>query len=1044
MTTPPFHRLPYWRKLAALASCWLAAVLTTHAQPAAPGSVQGRVYNPATKAYVGNAEVRLEGTNQVTYTESDGTFQFNNVAAGPATVAVAFTGYTTAKDAFTVTAGQPAVREITLVSTDSAPPTTKNGIVQMQAFTVDSEREGNSKAIMEQRRSMNIGNSVSADIFGDVTDGNVGEFLKYLPGVDIDYVESQARGPTLGGMESQYVGVSFDGVRTASADANRGGGDASRATSFEGFSINAIESIDVNFTRTAEADADTPGGTINMRTRRAFDSRGRRIDYNFGVNFNDEEFHLKRTWGNRESKETKFKPNYSLGYSEAFLNNRLGILASASRASSYSEQYQMANGYSRAATATDPRPLVVRTIAFKDGPLTVLKESATVTVDYKVSPRLSLSLTGIYTYADSEFWNRTLTFTAANDNANVNNGRPSILGSLTDLTANRAGTANSANVAMANGPGDKLTYTRTYSPKFEYKHQNWLIDGVASNSRSVNNYDGLERGFAGGDALSLPSGWSATRPSAESYEWTIRQTSGPDWFNLGNWTGGTRLTNIDRTWITDIWSGALNARWTPSFLQKFPTVVKFGTKWTEESRDNRTNDAMSVWRYIGSGGDVVTYNAAGTPAATSVGSSWANLGFVALQPFDLGTSNALNLYNQAGVRGEIPRVNANQVADLFRSNPAQFANIGTPANYATTLVSTRDVRQTVSAGYGQIQTRVTGKFTVVGGLRWERTQNEFNELNPRQRDEVVAAGHPVDANGRATTFAGLDYQFRSQPQVKRASEYDNLFPNVSLKYNLLSNFDFQAGYTKAIGRPPIDNLTGVWNVVENAEGTVRRVDAPNGSLLPEEIERYDARLAYYFGGQSPGQATVTATQVNTGNLRETFDYTAQEFGVDDPEFEDYTFRSTRNSAALRRNYNLAVAYQQKLGFLPKPFNGTSFNVSYNRSYMTARRNGLAPHRISSRLSYTYQKFSGNVGMVWIDDRPDGIYGRYRRELTQFDLSLGWAFNPRYRLYVQARNLTGRPDIWMESPAGVTEGKDAAIRIMQEYGGNWVFGIAGRF
>ena len=69
---------------------------------------------------------------------------------------------------------------------------------------------------------MNIGNSVSADIFGDVTDGNVGEFLKYLPGVDIDYVESQARGPTLGGMESQYVGVSYDGVRTASADANRG------------------------------------------------------------------------------------------------------------------------------------------------------------------------------------------------------------------------------------------------------------------------------------------------------------------------------------------------------------------------------------------------------------------------------------------------------------------------------------------------------------------------------------------------------------------------------------------------------------------------------------------------------------------------------------------------------------------------------------------------------------------------------------------------------------------------------------------------------
>jgi iron complex outermembrane recepter protein len=253
-----FRLLLHLPQFYVLAGLMLATILSASAQSGGMGSVLGRVYNPATKEYVANAEVRLEGSKQIAYTESDGTFQLNNVPVGPAVIAVAFSGYNTVKESFTVTAGQPAVREINLVSTDSAQPTArKDGVVQMAAFTVDSEREGNSKAIMEQRRSMNIGNSVSADIFGDVTDGNVGEFLKYLPGVDIDYVESQARGPTLGGMESQYVGVSFDGIRTASADANRGGGDASRATSFEGFSINAIDSIEVNFTRTAASDADT-------------------------------------------------------------------------------------------------------------------------------------------------------------------------------------------------------------------------------------------------------------------------------------------------------------------------------------------------------------------------------------------------------------------------------------------------------------------------------------------------------------------------------------------------------------------------------------------------------------------------------------------------------------------------------------------------------------------------------------------------------------------------------------------------------------------
>src|ERR1043165_10107542 len=100
----------------------------------------------------------------------------------------------------------------------------------------------------------------SADIFGDVRDGNVGEFLKYLPGVDLDYVQSQPRGPRLGGMDGQYVGVSFDGMRTANADANRGGGSASRATSFEGFSITSIDSIEINRTASPENDADSPAG----------------------------------------------------------------------------------------------------------------------------------------------------------------------------------------------------------------------------------------------------------------------------------------------------------------------------------------------------------------------------------------------------------------------------------------------------------------------------------------------------------------------------------------------------------------------------------------------------------------------------------------------------------------------------------------------------------------------------------------------------------------------------------------------------------------
>ena len=341
----------------------LFAAAVLHAQ--GTGSIQGRIFNPAKGEYVRDAEVRLDGTNQVTYSENDGAFSFAAVPAGPVSITVTYTGYNTVKETFAVAAGQAAVREINLTSTAAA--AREGGAVQLQAFTVSSEREGNAKAIMSQRRSMSITTSVASDIFGDVTDGNVGEFLKYLPGVDLDYVESEARGPRLGGMDSQYVGVTFDGIRSASADANRGGGTNSRATSFEGFSITAIESIEINRTSAPDSDADNPAGTINMRTKRAFDRKGRTLAYNTSLNFNAEEFTWKKTAGPSDGTTYKWKPNYSFDYAESFLNQRFGVLLSASHAHSYTEQYVVNNGYNRSPTAADPRPMVVRQIDFKDG-----------------------------------------------------------------------------------------------------------------------------------------------------------------------------------------------------------------------------------------------------------------------------------------------------------------------------------------------------------------------------------------------------------------------------------------------------------------------------------------------------------------------------------------------------------------------------------------------------------------------------------------------------------------------------------------------------
>ncbi len=1063
-------------RLLAFVCGWLATAIAALAQTT--GSIQGRVFNPVSKEYIRNAEVRLDGTGQTAYSENDGSFQFNNVPAGEASVTVTFVGYTTVTEKFTVAAGQTAVREINLTSAAAAPSVTKDGVVQLQAFTVASEREGNAKAIQAQRRDMNIINSVSSDLFGDVADGNVGEFLKYLPGVDLDYVESEPRGPRLGGMDGQYVGVAFDGMRTANADANRGGGAASRATSFEGFSITSIESIEVNWTNSPENDGDTPAGNVNMRTKRAFDRKGRVMTYNVSGSLNSEEFTLGRTDGPRDKLSRKWQPNYILSYAESFFNQKFGVLLSASHSYSYTEQIVANMGYNRTPTATDDRPMVIRQIDFKDGPKFIVKDSLLLTADWKVTPRLTLSLNATYSYFEGEFWNRNFTFVAANDNTNVNNGRSTVGGDgISTVVATRLPTGAQWNVAQLNNGGGssaKLTYSRQYAPRFEYRNGGLVVDGAFAFSKSKNNYESLERGFSNNEGGNLPASWIATRSGPRAWEWTIRQTSGADWTQLANWNGGTRVTNDDRTWVTEKWTGTANARYVLPFFQKFPTAVKFGAKWDEETRRNYDRNAWSSWSYIGPGGNTVTYNPATEVYTAQTVGNWANLGpqFTSANPFELGKTNAWNgggVTNINGVLGRPARASRNAMAELFTSRPDLFVNTTSVENYYTAFVANnKNVAQTITAGYGQADTRLTRKLQIRYGLRWEETKtvsNEYDPLSAKQmyenspfssqftRNVNATTGLVTYTPARATSISGINYQYKSQPRVKRTGKYDDFFPSISLKYNILPNLEWQSGFNRSIGRPSIDSVSGLWVVDEQNQ----RVTAPNPTLEPERHKKYLTRFAYYFSGRSPGSLTATFSKTEFTNTLQSYTYTSAEFGNEDPDFENYTFTSNRNIAdRITTTKNMSLSYRQTLGFLPSEYlRGTTFFINYDRTYVTAsgdgtqtaiRRSNVTPHRISSGLSYRFRKFSSSFNLIWADDRPDGgtWNGRYFSELTKYDMSLGYAFDRRIELFVQGRNITNVKDRWMESPPGVKDGVSGHLRQMEEYGANWSFGIKGTF
>ncbi|MBI5382256.1 MAG: TonB-dependent receptor [Opitutae bacterium] len=1039
--TAPTPRLSLSRRLASALPFllgWIfvfAQTVPGSAQTIPTGTITGRILNPATGEYVRNAEVRIAGTEYSTVTESDGTYELTDVPVGPAKITVDYTGYETPPATVTVVANQSVNQDFNL-SPAIARTGKKDEVVELSTFVVSSEREGNAKAIMDQRRNMNISTSVASDIFGDVTDGNVGEFLKYLPGVDIDYVESETRGPRLGGMDAQYTGVSFDGVRVASADALRTG-DLGRATSFEAFSISSIESIEINRTSSPDMDADAPAGTINMKTKRAFDRKGRLLRYNASMNLNSEEFTWSRTYGPGGRKEFKMRPNYSLEYSDSFLRNTLGFVASINHVDSYTEQYRHNLTFNTSPTAADPRPMVITALNFKDGNKNIAKDTYTLTTDWKATRNLVLSNTIIYNYALGQFYNREWTFNAATNNANANTGRHRSLGDVNNVSTNGLATNTSRNSATGGGSASKRTITFTMAQKFELKLASWVIDGAATLSHSFNNYEALEKGHSRSeDTNSITSDFIATRPGNTSHEWVIRQVSGPDWFNLANRTY-PRITNEGRYARTEIWTGELNAKWTTP-LRKFPTILKFGAKWSDETRKNGNETPYYTWAYVGPGG--VQYRADGT-LDTTTGSFAA---FPNRNTWNTGTTNILTTVNSNGQVLAMPRPDPNALADLARAHPEYFVSNATADNYYNAFIANRrDTAQTVTAGYGMATVRVSPKITMQTGVRWEKTDHDSRDYSPRTSAEMQAAGFTLNSSFRATTIDGLRYQFLTKPQVHHREKYASFFPMVSLKYNVSRSLQFQAGMNKAIARPPTDAIAGVWLINENTQV----ITAPNAGLKPEYSNNYAARLAYYF--EPAGQFSVSVSQNDIRNLRESRTGTAEEFGfAGDPVYGSYSFQSTYNVSSPRRFRNIELAYNQTLPFRAEALRGITINTAVTRSYCDSRRASLLPYRVTGGLGYRYKRLSLRLGVVWRDNTPgmgtDGTYGLYRLHDTKLDVGGEFRLNKWATFFFQGRDIFNGGQTWMMTPPGSVEGQGAAVRVYENYGANWNFGIKGMF
>ena len=997
----------------------LAAVGSSFAQTAPAGVVVGRVFNAVTREYVRNAEVRVEGTNLVAYSEDAGYYRLVGVPAGDVTVSVAYTGSQPAAERVTVAAGQTATRDFALQSLGVG-AASGGEVVKLGEFVVSGEREGQAKAIMERLAATNAKNVVASDNYGELTMGDVGEFMKSMPGISLDYVEVDTSAVRIGGLDPKYSNFTTDGARMATATSNNNTG---RQNSFEQMSITGIEAIEFNNTLTARMDADSPGGTINLRSKYAFQRSSRSVLFQlYGVGTSDA--HVKREYFPDDKKHRRIFPSGQFGYADLFLNGRLGLEFNASYNANFVEQdrVQMRYNYNTPASGVTVDNPKLNDIMFRPGPKRTHRAAANVSADYKLTENLVFSWRSSYSFYDVEYVNQ-YTYLFAPVAAQPASS------TITHLVVTPVNATTGAALTAANSPRLNTQYSHRYagtpafvlSPKVQYKGNTWEATARGSYSKSEFNFRDNRKGFfVRTDDWITRLGFSADRPSADSPTWTLTQTAGRPWGDPTSWNRDDDVGNNIRTSESDaaneMYSGYLDLK-KQLTVRELP-VTLFGGFGARTNDWKTTEGSFKQFQYVGPTNDLTQTAAA------------AVLPWTQNYKFDLGLGG-----KGGNVTAQNWRADSNYgVYDIYTQHPEYFVP-DTVGNLTRQLQNNKKISEEIDAAYVEGQTRL-GRARLDLGLRYEKTKTEAQVADIRPAREVTAAGLST------STVQGILYQYHDGQQTKRHGAYDDWFLSGGAKYDFTRKLVGQIAFSESILRADYGNLGGVTSVNDNTQ----MVTVPNAELKPEHSTKYYAGIQYFL--EPSGLVGFSYYKLKLKNMQQAgFTVAPEAVGYSASDYPGYTFISTQNGAGTAETDGLIFEYNQQLTFLPGALKGVGLYGSLTRVIADNLRIGVPNKTANWGVRYRYGRFNVQINGTWqaasrqgalsdtVTTNNTGIRWLEAREL--WNVSAGFRLTRHFELMLSGRNIFNAPSIQYSNVPG-------RIYLYDVYGSLWSAGIRGSF
>jgi TonB-dependent receptor len=147
-------------------------------------------------------------------------------------------------------------------------PSNLGGIGETEFLEVIGQTAQIDKALKEQRVSDSIESVVHADAIGQLPDDNAAEALQRLPGVSVERDQGEGRFISIRGLAPDLNSVNINGVNIPSSE------PGARAVALDVLPSELIQTLSVVKTLTPDMDANSLGGTVNVKSLSGFDHDG--------------------------------------------------------------------------------------------------------------------------------------------------------------------------------------------------------------------------------------------------------------------------------------------------------------------------------------------------------------------------------------------------------------------------------------------------------------------------------------------------------------------------------------------------------------------------------------------------------------------------------------------------------------------------------------------------------------------------------------------------------------------------------------------------